>query len=77
MTWILFGLTRRRLAPPPWDFSVVDFAQLESAAHRSQEATDDWVAAAEPVPERVRRAIPLTERQMVVEIWWGSMGRPF
>ena len=42
----------------PCDFSVVDFTQLEEAAHRVQGATDDWVDSAESSPRERGRLPP-------------------
>ena len=61
----------------PWDFSVVDFPHLAEAARRAQEATYDWVAAEEPVRERVWRTAPLTERRTSIETRWEGACRPF
>ena len=71
-------LRANQAAPnPPWDFAVIEFTALEKQAHRIQEATDDWAAAEEHIPERVWKTAPLTSRQMLIEGWWGDEQRPF
>ena len=76
-----YDCTQLRVNPdaqnPPCGFSVVEFTALEKKAQSIQEATDDWVSAAEPIPERVWKTAPLTSRQISIEEWWGDKHRPF
>lgn len=75
MIWLPFVSIQPRRRP--WGFSVVDLDQMEEAAHRVQEETDDWVAAEEPPHERVWKTAPLAESQRTTGSWWGSVDRPF